>query len=73
MPIGKVCSYLDGRGYGFIAVDDMPDNLFFHISELQKAGVDFPHVGDRFEFEIDIKRDGRTRAINMQLVDDTDQ
>ncbi|MBN8967713.1 MAG: cold shock domain-containing protein [Rhizobiales bacterium] len=76
MYFGKLIRYLEQRGFGFLALDnasDADEPTFVHISEFQRAGVDFPRVGDMFEFEIAERADGKLRAVNLRVVDDTDQ
>jgi len=62
---GIVKKWLDGRGFGFIAVDDSEDDVFVHHSELQGAYslVD----GQRVEFEVEDSYKG-PRATNVKVV-----
>jgi cold shock CspA family protein len=72
MHTGKLVRYLADRGFGFIAIGHGADDdraFFVHITEFQKAGVDFPSVGDAFSFEIAERQDGKLRAINLTLID----
>ena len=75
MYTGKLVRYLADRGYGFIAIGRGTDDdraFFVHVEEFQKAGIDFPRVGDSFEFDIAERQDGKFRAINLRVVDDSD-
>ncbi|UPJ53337.1 cold shock domain-containing protein [Bradyrhizobium sp. 200] len=75
MYTGKLVRYFADRGFGFVAVGRGTDNdraYFVHVSELQKAGVDIPCVGDAFEFEIAKREDGKLRSINLRALDDSD-
>lgn len=47
---GKI-KKLTGKGFGFISVEDVEEDLFFHESELQ--GVNFSELkeGDEVSFE----------------------
>ena len=62
---GIVKKWLDGRGFGFIEVDDSEDDVFVHHSELQGAYslVD----GQRVEFEVEDSYKG-PRATNVKVV-----
>ncbi|KQW22845.1 hypothetical protein ASC80_05755 [Afipia sp. Root123D2] len=71
MYTGTLVKYLDKRGFGFIAIGAGTDDdraFFVHISELQKAGVDIPRVGEEFLFDVAEREDGKTRAINLRAL-----
>ena len=56
------------RGFGFIGRDDNAPDVFVHISELRRAGVDRLDVGQRVSFDIETQRDGRLRAAGVRVV-----
>jgi cold shock CspA family protein len=69
MYTGKLVRYLSDRGFGFIAIGHGADSdraFFVHISEFLKIGIDFPDIGDAFEFEVAEREDGKLRAINLR-------
>lgn len=43
---------LTDRGFGFIAVDGMEKDLFFHSKELQGVQYDELREGDKVQFEV---------------------
>lgn len=43
---------LNEKGFGFIKVEGMGKDLFFHSNELVDANFDDLHVGDKVRFEI---------------------
>lgn len=54
------------KGYGFVKPDNANNDIFIHISELQKSGIRSLNENDRISFEI-AENKGRTNAINIQL------
>ena len=67
MPIGTVKFFNGGKGYGFIAPDDGGDDVFVHVSEVQRGGMQLLTEGQRVSFEtkVDPKR-GKTNATNIK-------
>jgi CspA family cold shock protein len=43
---------LNPKGFGFIKVEGMEKDVFFHSNELTNIGFDALQVGDMLEFEI---------------------
>ena len=62
---GIVKKWLDGRGFGFIEVDDSDDDVFVHHSELQ--GTYSLMSGQKVEFEVEDSPKG-PRATNVNVV-----
>lgn len=62
---GIVKKWLDGRGYGFIEVDDSEDDVFVHHSELQ--GTYSLMNGQKVEFEVESSYKG-PRAKNVKVI-----
>jgi CspA family cold shock protein len=66
--LGRVKFYNEARGYGFLISDDGRD-LFLHISEwLDK--LNYPCVGDKVRFLQESGRDGKLRAVKIELIKD---
>jgi CspA family cold shock protein len=62
---GEVKRWLDGRGYGFIDVDDQEKDVFVHWSALN--GTYSLMRGQKVEFEVEDTYKG-PRAINVKVL-----
>lgn len=63
--VGKVASWMPGRGFGFVAGDDGKEH-FVHFSAVKVEAGAFRGltVGQEVEFDL-VTQDGRTRAENV--------
>ena len=68
MPIGTVKSFNGSKGYGFIAPDGGGADVFVHVSEVKRAGMQSLQQGQRISFEtkVDPTR-GKTNAADIKL------
>jgi len=67
MAAGTVKFYDDQKGYGFISPDDGGSEIFIHIGDARRGGIDPPIKGERLEFElVTDPRSGRLRAGNVR-------
>ena len=62
---GEVKRWLDGRGFGFIDVDDQDEDVFVHYSELK--GTYSLMRGQKVEFELESTFKG-PRATNVKVL-----
>ncbi len=69
MPTGTVKWFNPARGYGFIAPEDGSKDVFVHISAVAEAGLSILTEGQKVEYEVVSKPDGKTAAGNLKLVD----
>jgi CspA family cold shock protein len=68
MTNGTVKFFNTSKGFGFIAPDDGSNDVFVHISELQKSGITQLDDGQKVSFEV-VSNKGRSAAANVQLQD----
>lgn len=66
MATGTVKWFNPTKGYGFIAPDDGGQDVFVHISAVEKAGISSLNEGQKVSFEL-ASKNGKTSAVNLQL------
>ncbi len=69
MPTGTVKFFNTISGFGIIAPDDGSRDIFVRLSAVVEAGLSILTEGQRLEYEVVSKPDGRTAAGNLKLVD----
>ncbi|HKO71742.1 MAG TPA: cold-shock protein [Bradyrhizobium sp.] len=69
MTIGTVKWFNAAKGFGFIQPDDGGNDVFVHISAVERAGLGSLDEGQKVSFEatVDSKR-GKTSAENLRSV-----
>jgi CspA family cold shock protein len=67
MPMGTVKFFNSSKGFGFIAPEGGGPDVFVHISELERSGLDTLNEGEKvsFESEMDPKK-GKPNAVNVK-------
>jgi CspA family cold shock protein len=67
MQIGTVKWFNSQKGFGFIQPDDGGNDVFVHISAVERAGLASLHEGQKLSFELERdRRTGKTSAGNLQ-------
>lgn len=67
MNTGKVKWFDSEKGYGFIKPDNGGDDVFVHISEVEKAGYTNLNKDQAINYELQVKN-GKSSAIDLQLL-----
>jgi cold shock protein len=65
---GTVKFFNDMKGFGFIQRDDGGEDVFVHISALERSGLGQVAQGDRLGFDIEIDRRGKYSATNVSSI-----
>lgn len=68
MPTGTVKWFNATKGYGFIEPDEGGNDIFVHISAVQKAGMDSLNEGQKISYELEPGRNGKTAAGDLKAV-----
>lgn len=68
MANGTVKFFNTTKGFGFIAPDDGSNDVFVHISALEKSGIHQLNDGQKVSYEVETNR-GKTSAVHIQLQD----
>jgi CspA family cold shock protein len=66
MQIGTVKWFNGQKGFGFIQPEDGGNDVFVHISAVERAGLGSLHEGQKIGFELERdKRSGKMAAGNL--------
>lgn len=68
MATGKVKWFNPTKGFGFIQPDDGGQDVFVHISALQKAGIPNLNENDSVSYELREER-GKQSANDLKIID----
>lgn len=68
MPSGTVKWFNTSKGYGFIAPDGGGDDVFVHISAVERSGLTGLTDNQKLEYELSEGRDGRMMATALKPV-----
>ena len=66
MATGTVKWFNADKGYGFIAPDNGGEDVFVHITAVQRAGLDGRNDNQKVSFEVETGRNGREAATDLQ-------
>ncbi len=69
MPTGTVKWFNPAIRYGFIEPDDGGGEIFVHLSAVVEAGFSILTEGQKVEYEVVSKPNGKNAAGNLKLVD----
>lgn len=68
MANGTVKWFNATKGFGFIQPDSGGPDVFVHITQVQRAGLDGLKDGQKVSYELETRRDGRTAAADIKLL-----
>ena len=68
MPTGTVKWFNSTKGFGFIAPDGGGQDVFVHISAVEKAGLTGLNDNQKVSYELQAGRDGRSSAGGLKLL-----
>lgn len=68
MQTGTVKWFNATKGYGFIAPDDGGQDVFLHISAVERAGLANVGEGQKLSYELEKGRNGKTAAVNVKAI-----
>ncbi len=69
MSTGTVKWFNATKGYGFIAPDEGGDDVFVHISAVERSGLSGLNEGDKVSYDIEVdERRGKSSAGNLKTL-----
>jgi len=69
MPTGTVKWFNAKKGFGFIQPDDASNDVFVHISAVERAGFEGLNEGQKLSYEIEAGRQpGKSSAVNLKVL-----
>jgi CspA family cold shock protein len=66
MPSGTVKWFNNKKGFGFIVPETGGQDVFVHISAVEKSGMKSLEEGQKVSFELAPDREGRMTAVNLK-------
>lgn len=66
MTTGNVKWFNPTKGYGFLTNDNGDGDVFIHISEVEKAGIEQLNEGQKVKFNV-AENNGREAAVDIEL------
>lgn len=67
MAVGTVKWFNPTKGYGFIAPSDGQNDVFVHISAVERAGLSTLAEGQTVQYELARGNNGKFSAVNLKL------
>tara|TARA_B100000131_G_C18050453_1_gene586225 strand:+ start:123 stop:335 length:213 start_codon:yes stop_codon:yes gene_type:complete len=70
MATGTVKWFNPRKGYGFIEPEEGDNDVFVHISAVQKSGLDKLTEGQKIEYDLEEQKNGKSAAENIKVVEE---
>ncbi len=67
MSNGTVKWFNATKGFGFIQPEDGTGDVFVHISDVQRAGIQALNEGDKLTYDVQRGQQGKVSACNLRL------
>jgi CspA family cold shock protein len=55
------------KGFGFIQPEDGTNDVFVHISDVERAGISALREGDKLTYDVQRGQQGKMSACNLKL------
>ena len=68
MTTGTVKWFNSAKGYGFIEPEDGSNDVFVHVTAVEKAGISGLDEGQKVKYDLEENR-GKQAAGNLELID----
>lgn len=68
MPSGTVKWFNNKKGFGFIIPSEGGQDVFVHISAVEKSGMSALEEGQKVSYELAPDREGRMTAVDLKAL-----
>jgi len=68
MSAGIVKWFNATKGYGFITPEDGGQDVFLHISAVERSGLSEVNEGQKLSFDLQQGRSGKSEAVNIKAI-----
>ncbi len=69
MATGNVKWFNSAKGFGFIEPEDGSNDVFVHISAVERAGLSSLNDDQKVSYEIEVGKNGKSSAEDLKIVD----
>ena len=69
MATGSVKWFNANKGFGFIEPEDGSNDVFVHISAVERAGLSSLNDGQKVSYEIEAGKNGKSSAEDLKIVE----
>ena len=68
MATGSVKWFNANKGFGFIEPEDGSNDVFVHISAVERAGLSSLDDGQKVSYEIEAGKNGKSSAEDLKII-----